>query len=225
MNARIVATHVVASTLLLAGIGTAHGAAAQDPEPTLDVVNDTTTSNADAVLNAEINTQLTDPTESQGVEGTAFADVIGRTGIGYFNGTAPLGIRQWFNETLGFDAGVGLGLGTEPETSWNFNVEGALLYAIGVWQNMVLYGRGGLGFGLDDVGPGGASFNMFLSGMIAGEFFMTALGFPNLSFTGGIGAQFGVVAPDGGDLGVAFNTFQSNVSLITNAILGFRIYM
>lgn len=151
----------------------------------------------------------------------------GRLGIGYFTGAAPVGIRMWNDDSSGFDVGIGLGFGTDPDTSWAFSVEGGYLIGLHTWEHVRMFGRVGVGLGLNDPGPGGVNFNGNVNGLLGAEFFMAALGFPMLSFSGGIGAQIGFAKPDGGDFGVTFGTVAADPNIVTSigAQVGFHIYM
>lgn len=150
----------------------------------------------------------------------------GRLGVGYFTGAAPVGIRMWSDDSSGFDVGLGIGFGTEPDTTWAFAIEGGYLLGLHTWENVRLFGRIGLGLGLNDPGTG-VNFNGNLNGLLGAEFFLAALGFPMLSFSGGIGAQVGFSKPDGGDFGVTFGTAAADPNIVTSvgAQLGFHIYM
>ncbi|QQR90070.1 MAG: hypothetical protein IPJ88_18310 [Myxococcales bacterium] len=161
--------------------------------------------------------------------------VVGRLGVGYFTTSAPVGIRRWASDKWGYDLGIGLGVqsknSSHPETAWNANLEVGVLYALTHLENIIVFVRGGVGAGLDDNGGTNedASFNMNLNATLGGEFFLTALGFPNLSLSGGIGASLGITKPDVGDTEVGFSTGSYGVNIVSSAavagMLGFHIYL
>lgn len=156
--------------------------------------------------------------------GAAVDQAIGKWGIGYFSTSAPVGVRRWVDESMGFDAGVGFNVDTQGQTTWGLALEGGLLFPLMRYDNLLVFGRGGMGIGLDDSGAG-ADFNLNVNGLLGGEFFMTALGFPNLSFTGAIGVQANFIKRDQGDFGFQLATASAPINLVTSALLGFHIYI
>ena len=206
--------------------------AASKPKPTLRQVlkrkpkaetTDTTYDNSHAASESASSDSFASTASASG----SASDANGRLGIGYFTGAAPVGIRMWSDDSSGFDVGLGIGFGTQPDTSWAFSIEGGYLIGLHTWEHVRLFGRIGLGLGLNDPGPGGVNFNGNVNGLLGAEFFMAALGFPMLSFSGGIGAQLGFSKPDGTDFGITFGTAAADPNIVTSvgAQLGFHIYM
>jgi hypothetical protein len=153
---------------------------------------------------------------------------VGKVGIGYFTTSAPIGVRMWLTEKIGFDAGLGFSIDSTPEdVAWGTSIEGGILYALATTQNLIVFARGGLGVGLGQSGVPDAdvNYNIVLNGLLGGEFFMTALGFPNLSFTAGIGLQMDFTDGPDGDFGIRIATASAPVNLVASAVLGFHIYL
>lgn len=182
----------------------------------------------------EIATPAPEPVANTDIVQASQSDdsVVGKLGVGYFTTSAPVGIRRWASESWGYDLGVGFGLQTEsqPETAWSANVEAGVLYALAQLENIIVFVRGGVGVGLVDNGDlnRDVDFNLNLNAVLGGEFFLTALGFPNLSFTGGVGAQLSILKPDGGTTSVELGTVSHGVDIVSSTgltgVLGFHIY-
>ncbi|MFW6051883.1 MAG: hypothetical protein ACODAU_11955 [Myxococcota bacterium] len=153
---------------------------------------------------------------------------VGKIGIGYFTTSAPLGVRMWVSDRIGFDAGLGFSIDSTPaDVGWGLSAEAGLLYALVANENMIVFGRGGLGFGFGDSGDPAADldYEIQVNGMLGAEFFMTALGFPNLSFTAGIGLGMTFLEDEAGDFGIRVQTVSQPVNLVASAVLGFHIYL
>ncbi len=196
-----------------------------DTTTTAETENDTSYDTSSSLdTNSSLGTSGGDTLATSGSGSASAAN--GRLGIGYFTGAAPVGIRMWNDDTSGFDVGLGIGFGTQPDTTWAFAIEGGYLIGLHTWEHVRLFGRVGLGLGLNDPGTG-VNFNGNLNGLLGAEFFMSALGFPMLSFSGGIGAQVGFSKPDGDDFGITFGTAAADPNIVTSvgAQLGFHIYM
>jgi len=153
---------------------------------------------------------------------------VGKVGIGYFTTAAPIGVRYWFAENMGFDVGVGFNIsdtGPDADTTYGTAVEAGFLYALARLTNIVVFIRGGIGLDLSNLdGNDGIDVGFNINGLIGGEFFLTALGFPNLSFSGGVGLQVDLNSPDGGDFGFQFASANAPVDIVSAAVLGFHIY-
>ena len=158
--------------------------------------------------------------------------IVGKIGVGFFTTSAPIGIRRWASESWGYDLGLGFSLETEtqPETAWSGNIEAGVLYSLAQLENIIVFIRGGVGVGLEDNGElnRDVDFMVNLNTVLGGEFFLTALGFPKLSFTGGLVAQLNIVKPDGGDTSVQIGTVSHGVDIVASTgltgVLGFHIY-
>ena len=169
-----------------------------------------------------------------------------RVGIGYFTGRAPLGIRYWW-EGMGLDAGIGLGFsevdnpaptmaGIISTDVFTLSFEVGALFRMATWDNINLFSRVGIGISFhfeDDnyvISPPATvdtdrfNFTFLVDGLIGAEFFLTELGFPNLSFTGGIGGELVLNKQDNRDLSVSLTTTADNVAIVATAALGFHIY-
>lgn len=156
--------------------------------------------------------------------GVTTKDVVGKIGIGYFTTSAPVGLRMWVTDQIGFDVGVGFAFESESE-SWDFGGEAGLLYALSKWDNAIIFARGGLGVRAENAGetPDGedSDTDVFvnINGMLGGELFMTGLGLPSLSFTGGLGLNLDI----GDEFSIA--TQSNGLSIVNaNALVGFHLY-
>ena len=162
-----------------------------------------------------------------GDEATGEVPPVGKIGIGYFSTSAPLGVRMWLTDKIGFDAGLGLSIDSStPDVAWGLSAEGGILYALATFKNLTVFGRGGVGIGVNDNGTPGAdvTYDVVVNGLLGAELFMTALGFPNLSFTAGIGLQIDLTNQSG-DFGIQIASAQAPVNLVASAVLGFHIYL
>ena len=172
---------------------------------------------------------------------------VGKIGLGYTYSNAPVGIRMWFSQDFGFDAGLGFVLnGEEPDiesddgddttitTDWA--IDAGFLASLYRGQNSIFFGR--IGLNLDrryaqgrenDNDPVHSSVETYsLNGMLGIELFMTALGFPELSLQGAVGLGFQYVSPaeqvgdEDGDW--SFGSMATSLSLVQSAQLGFHYY-
>lgn len=165
----------------------------------------------------------------------------GMIGFGFFTTDAPVGIRRW-GQTVGLEAGVGfrsetsvpIDDGTSDATTSlvSVAVEGGLLFPLAADPHMILYFRPGMGFRSDEqvVGDAGemrtrTESTLSLSATIGTELFLGVLGFPNLSFGGGIGLIFESVEPaDGGDTRATVSTSATDLGVVHSGELGFHLY-
>lgn len=229
------------STMLLTSVmmaGSATTAWAQQAVPAAEPTADTAAASSAAAPEPSVATpEVAKPAPVQQPtvvvkEPEADESVVGKIGVGYFTTSAPVGIRRWASESWGYDLGIGFGLETEtqPDTAWSGNIEAGVLYSLAQLENIIVFVRGGVGVGLRDTGAAGRDmdFMVNLNAILGGEFFLTALGFPNLSFTGGVGAQLGIIKPDGGDTQVQVGTISHGVDIVSSTaltgVLGFHIY-
>lgn len=154
---------------------------------------------------------------------------VGAIGIGYFTTSAPLGVRMWLNDKIGIDAGVGLRIDSTPEdVGWGLSMEGGLLYSLKNTENMIIFARGGVGVGLSDSGQPASDvqWGVELNGMLGAEFFMGALGFPNLSFSAGVGLGIELLeSPVDGDFGVRILSKNAPANIVAAGVLGFHVYL
>jgi hypothetical protein len=157
------------------------------------------------------------------VSGSAGAkDLSGRVGVGYQNtlpGTgSAISARYWVNQNVGIQGDLGL-LFSDPKTgdsSNNFGLGVAGMYAFVNEPNLHLYGTGGLSFGSVAVpGPTGVDDKtaIGLDLGIGTEFFLSGL--PNLGLTTEFGLQYVTVSDVGNTLSLGGADF---------ATLGIRYY-
>jgi len=166
------------------------------------------------------------PMASEG--GGSIPDVVGHVGVGYFTTTAPLGIRYWFAEGRGVDAGLGLNISKSPvpnsDTDTTIGFEGGYLHSIAQSQNLNLFLRPGLGV-LQQSVSGGSTFSLNVNFSLCGEMFLTGLGLPHVSLTAGLGAAIAILAPDGQDTGFGFSFYHSGASIVSSsALVGVHFY-
>ncbi len=168
--------------------------------------------------------------------------VVGKKGIGYFNGAAPVGVRYWMNDGMAIDFGVGLDLDTKVPTTatdntslfdWAFDI--GMPWVLHGEENMIVYFRPGLTFAgnqsLDGTTVTVADDKVYdmaydLSLGLGGEFFLGQLGWPNLSFSGQVGVGLQILQPgaDNAESDVNFFTTVDNVSVVNTGSIGFHFY-
>jgi hypothetical protein len=134
------------------------------------------------------------------------------------------------------------------ESLFGFALEGGVLVVIHSEDSMILFLRPGVAFVSDQVltyrdsdgdgdpddADGDGVFDALdkesektfvVSALIGAELFLTKLGFPNLSFSGGHGLELTSVDPAGtGDRTTSVETVASDVSIVQNTTLGFHFY-
>ena len=170
------------------------------------------------------------PMASEG--GGTLPDVVGHIGAGYFTTTAPLGVRYWFKEGQGFDAGIGLNINKAPapsggpgaDTDTTIGFEGGYLHSVAQSQNLNLFIRPGLGVLEQSVG-GASNFSLNVNFSLCGEMFLTGLGLPHVSLTAGLGAAIALLAPEGNDTGFGFSFANTGASIVSSsALIGAHLY-
>lgn len=180
------------------------------------------------------------------VAGSAVAEnanqrVVGKKGIGYFNGAAPVGVRYWMNDGMAIDIGVGLDVDTKvpvgiTDTSffdWAFDL--GMPWVLHGEENMIVYFRPGVTLVGDQIFDAttptvaddktyNTEFDVNMG--IGGEFFLGQLGWPNLSFSGQVGVGLQIVSPGGTgqDTDVNFFTTVDNVNVVNTGSIGFHFY-
>jgi hypothetical protein len=187
-----------------------------------------------------------------GVGSTALAQKgnIGRIGVGYTISNAPLGVRYWMDEDLGFDVGLGLVFhGEEDEietdddpddttTTADYALDLGILYAFSRSTNSVFFGRGSINYdrryapGFDRSNPPlpihSSITTLTLAGWAGIELFMAEFGFPELSLQGAVGLAYeNVSGPDNdGDDNAdwALGSLTTGLSLVSAAQIGFHYY-
>ena len=175
------------------------------------------------------------------------ADNVGKIGVGYTTSNAPLGVRYWLDQELGFDASLGFVInGNEPDVETDdpdddtdtadYAVDLGGMLALARGKNSVFYGRLGLNLdrryavGQDNDGDLRHDSRLAIGvGLWAGiEIFMTELGFPELSFQGAVGLAYeSVSGPTQGDDNNedwSFGSLTTGISLVSAANIGFHYY-
>lgn len=159
-------------------------------------------------------------------------DVVGHLGFGYFTTTAPIGVRYWFSEKMGVDAGLGLNIrkpavaeGTDRDTDIALGLEVGYLHSLAKSRNLHLFARPGLGLRQASV-AGVSDFDVTLNGSLAGEMFLTALGWPNVSLTAGLGVNVAIDKPEDNDTGFGFSFYNTGANIVTSsAVIGVHFYL
>jgi hypothetical protein len=166
------------------------------------------------------------------VGGTDHSLVVGHLGFGYLgrpgiavgttgpgNGTvsAPvIGVRYWFDQGMGLDLGVGLGVtggsttGGDPPSMWAFVVHGGLPLALASGRHytfeIIPEANIGLGGGSAEVAPGvdvsNKGFLLDVGARVGAEIQFGFIGLPELALQGSVGAMLSLTSqsttPDGG---------------------------
>ena len=87
---------------------------------------------------------------------------VGHIGAGYFTTTAPIGVRYWFAEGRGIDAGIGINIrkpatpegAPTPDTGTALGLEFGYLLSIAASRDLGLFVRPGIGIRNEDLGGG-----------------------------------------------------------------------
>jgi hypothetical protein len=160
-------------------------------------------------------------------------DVVGHIGVGYFTTTAPLGVRYWFREGQGIDAGIGLNINKPPvqdvpgasaDTQTTVGFEFGYLHSLAQSRNLDLFVRPGVGILNTDTSSSKA-FGVNINGSLCGEMFLAGLGLPHVSLTAGLGLAIQILAPDGYKTGFGFSFYNSGTSIVSSsALIGAHFY-
>ena len=169
--------------------------------------------------------------------------VVGKKGIGFYNGVAPVGVRYWMSDGMALDFGVGLTMNTKvpnpgnqaDETLMDFSFDVGVPFVLHSEENMIVYFRPGLTLQGDQGFVSGTGttardkgYDTAFSGELSlgGEFFLGNFGWPNLSFSGqvGLGIQAVKSREEGAETVLGFTTTKDDVSVVNNGTLGFHIY-
>lgn len=165
--------------------------------------------------------------------GAEIPDVVGHVGVGYFTTTAPIGVRYWYAEGRGIDAGIGLNIrkpagpdvpgAPEPETQTTIGFEFGYLHSIAGSRNLNLFMRPGIGILNQDTGASVLAINV--NGSLCGEMFLTGLGLPHVSLTAGMGVAIQIVDADGQTTEWGFSTAHTGTSIVSSsALVGAHFY-
>ena len=160
--------------------------------------------------------------------GPNLPDYVGKVGLGFHNADTPIGMRMWVTPQFGFDVGVGGsidGLFNDQSPTWGVAAEGGILFSLVRLENMIVLIRGGLQVDFDDRGESDDILTFDLEGLIGIEYFLTALGLPNLSLSAGLSITAQIQWEEDTeqvsyDLSTGFRDFD----LVETASLGFHWY-
>jgi hypothetical protein len=161
-------------------------------------------------------------------------DVVGHVGVGYFTTTAPLGIRYWFAEGRGIDAGIGISFrqppgvdqpgAPDPDTETTIGLEFGYLHSIAGSKNLNLFIRPGIGILNQDTSTA-QQLGINLNGSLCGEMFLAGLGLPHVSLTAGMGVAFQIVDADGLTTEWGFSAAHTGTSIVSSsALIGAHFY-
>jgi len=179
-------------------------------------------------------------------EQTAAERVSGRVGLGFHSTEAPLGVRYWLSDLVAFDFGFGMWLderdnpvsskADDTHVTCDFAFDLGAPIALTSYPNLILFARPGLQIVREyDIGErknGDAKHDddvkLELSAQLGAEIFLGALGFPNVSFQGGVGVAFAWFWPEDeegdSDPNFSMESIKSDLGIVVNARLGFHIY-
>jgi len=179
---------------------------------------------------------------------------VGKLAVGFTTSTAPLDVRMWFSQGIGFDAGLGIVLNgnqfdvdaTEgrmglPEcqdqttTTVDFAIDGGFLFALHQADNSILFGRAGINFdrdyaqGTETAGAKHSSTETVnVNVMLGFEFFLTELGLPEIGLQAAIGLGAEVVVPPDTVADTnndwSLGSLATDLNIVGNAQLGFHYY-
>lgn len=210
--------------LLCAGMLCPGVAAAQDEDAASETTTATPTSASPE--SASSSTSETVPTFDAENGGRSPIDgVVGHYGFGYFTGTAPLGVRYWFDRDSAFDLGLDIAFSSGDVEAHRYALELGYVRALAHYHYSVVFFRGGLGMRfIDSIGAQSAPavWNANANAFFGAELFLGAFGFPNISLQGGYGLEL-EYAYDGGS---AFVVSAVNGGLDVTGVgqVGFHIY-
>jgi len=145
-------------------------------------------------------------------------DMTGKVGLGYFQSDAPIGLRYWFSDKTGFDAGLGFeSFDRGAESEFNFYLEGGLDYVIfgGDRANLML--RPGILARFLDEDFNANEMELVFKLLAAGEVFFGE----NFSLEAGHGLEIVIENPSAPGADSQTNIF-TNAASITG--LGFHFY-
>lgn len=166
--------------------------------------------------------------------GADIPDVVGHVGVGYFTTTAPIGVRYWFSEGRGIDAGIGLNFrqpagpdvpgAQDPDTETTVGLEFGYLHSIGGSRNLNLFVRPGIGVLSRDTATA-QDLGINLNGSLCGEMFLAGLGLPHVSLTAGMGVAINIVDADGQTTEWGFSAAHTGTSIVSSsALVGAHFY-
>jgi len=152
--------------------------------------------------------------------------VMGHFGLGYFSGSAPVGMRYWMDEDSALDLGIAVAFSSGGVETHRYGIEAGYVLALAHYHYAVVFARLGLGFLFEDsIGDeegGPARYELNSNLFLGAELFLGAFGFPNVSLQGGYGLQANYTYMGGSAFMIG--TVDGGLSLVTAGTVGFHIY-
>jgi hypothetical protein len=151
--------------------------------------------------------------------------VMGHFGLGYFSGSAPVGMRYWMDHDSAFDVGIAVAFSSGGVETHRYGIEAGYVLALAHYHYAVMFARLGLGFLFEDsIGDEGtpARYDLNSNLFLGAELFLGAFGFPNVSFQGGYGLQANYTYQGGSAFMIG--TVDGGLSVVTAGTVGFHIY-
>jgi hypothetical protein len=169
------------------------------------------------------------PTESTKVGAevqSPIDNVVGRFGLGYFSGSAPLGARYWMDRESAVDLGIDLAFSSGNLEAHRYGLEVGYVTALAHYHYAVVFGRAGLGLRfLDSFGEssGPARWDLSANAFLGAELFLGVFGFPNVSLQAGYGLQANYTYQGGSAF--VLGTVNGGLSIVSAGTVGFHIYL
>ena len=151
--------------------------------------------------------------------------VMGHFGLGYFSGSAPVGMRYWMDRDSAIDLGIAVNFSSGGVDTHRYGLEAGWVLALAHYHYAVVFARFGLGMLFEDsIGDEGAPARWDLNGnlFLGAELFLGAFGFPNVSLQGGYGLQANYTYQGGSAFMIG--TVDGGLSVVTAGTVGFHIY-
>jgi hypothetical protein len=206
------------STLALA-VALATPAAAQDEEGESEEIEATEVKEA-------APPPASTPAETASDDRSPIDGVMGHFGLGYFSGSAPVGMRYWMDRDSALDLGVAINFSSGGVETHRYGLEAGWVMALAHYHYAVVFARFGLGLLFEDsIGDEGGPARWDLDGnlFLGAELFLGAFGFPNVSLQGGYGLQANYTYQGGSAFMIG--TVDGGLSVVTAGTVGFHIYL
>jgi len=152
--------------------------------------------------------------------------VMGHFGLGYFSGSAPVGMRYWMDRDSAIDLGIAVAFSSGGVETHRYGIEAGYVLALAHYHYAVVFTRLGFGFLFEDsIGDAGgpARYDLNTNLFLGAELFLGAFGFPNVSLQGGYGLQANYTYQGGSAFMLA--TVDGGLSVVTAGTVGFHIYL
>jgi hypothetical protein len=153
-------------------------------------------------------------------------NVVGRFGLGYFTGFAPIGARYWLDRDSAVDLGIDVAFSSGNLEAHRYGLEAGYIMALAHYHYAVVFGRGGLGLRfLDTFGAssGPARWDLNANLFVGAELFLGAFGFPNVSLQAGYGLEANYTY-QGGSVFI-IGPVNGGLSVVAAGAVGFHIYL